>query len=331
MYLVGDIGGTKTRLAIFAKKDPLKCLHEKSYPSKEYKGLSSIVKEFLKEFSFEGKKACFGVAGPVQNNKVQTTNLPWTVDASFMQKELNLSKVYLINDLEANAWGIDCLQPNEIETIHTGEKQEANAALISAGTGLGQAGLYWNKKIHLPFACEGGHTDFSAQSDFEIELFYYLKKKYGHVSWERVVSGPGIYEIYQFLIQKKKEKPSLALNEKEDLSKQISEAGIQKKDPVCMKALHIFISFYGAEAGNVALKFLSLGGVYIGGGIAPKVLDLLKADSLEYAPSFKERFMDKGRMKKMLEKIPIYVVLNSKCALLGAFQFVHLKDTSNQI
>lgn len=324
MYLVGDIGGTKTRLAIFEKKDPLTCLYEKSYPSQKYQGLSLIVQEFLKDHSFKGEKACFGVAGPVRNNKVQTTNLPWVVDATLMEKELNLSKIYLMNDLEANAWGIDCLKPNEIATIHKGDVHKGNAALISAGTGLGEAGLYWNGKSHSPFACEGGHTDFSPQSDLEIELFYYLKKKYGHVSWERLVSGPGIHEIYEFLVEIKQEKSSFVFDQTEDLSKQISEAAIQKKDPTCVKALHLFVSFYGAEAGNTALKFLSLGGVYIGGGIAPKILDLLKSDSLEYALSFKERFMDKGRMRDLLERIPIHVILNPKCALLGAVQFVHL-------
>ncbi|MGD2169390.1 MAG: glucokinase [Chlamydiota bacterium] len=326
MILVGDVGGTKTRLAIFKAEKPLHCLYEKSFSSQNYQGLGLIIKEFLNDHPFEGDVACFGVAGPVRANRIQATNLPWVIDAKELEKDLGLKKVYLVNDLQANAWGLRSLEEKEFALINEGEKHEGNAALVSAGTGLGEAGLYWDGKTHLPFACEGGHTDFGPRNDLEVELYSYLRNKYGHVSWERVVSGPGIYELYEFLVQTGKEKRTIEFPDKGKAPKIISEKGANESDSACVRALHWFISLYGAEAGNAALKFLSLGGVYIGGGIAPKIIEVIKKDALKGVNSFKKSFSNKGRMKELLEQMPIKIVLNEKTALLGAFEFAFMQE-----
>lgn len=313
MILAGDIGGTNTRLALFEQgkiAGP-----EKKYPSRSYQGLEEIVREFL-----GGKKvsrACFGVAGPVREGVCKATNLPWVVDAAQMSRSLQIPSVHLLNDLEANAYGIKVLKPEELALLHEGKKQKGNQALISAGTGLGEAGLYWDGEKHHPFACEGGHSDFAPRNALEIELFVYLKKKYPHVSYERVVSGPGLYEIYRFLIETGREKTSSQVEaemKKGDPAAVVSEWGRLNKDLGCVHALDWFISLYGAEAGNLALKFLALGGVYIGGGIAPHILEKMKR-------GFATAFADKGRFKPLLETIPIWVVLNDNAALLGAASY----------
>lgn len=313
MILAGDIGGTNTRLALFEQGEMAG--PEKKYPSRSYQGLEEIVREFL-----GGKKvsrACFGVAGPVREGVCKATNLPWVVDAAQMSRTLQIPSVHLLNDLEANAYGIKVLKPEELALLHEGKKQKGNQALISAGTGLGEAGLYWDGEKHHPFACEGGHSDFAPRNALEIELFVYLKKKYPHVSYERVVSGPGLYEIYRFLIETGREKTSSEVEaemKKGDPAAVVSEWGRLNKDLGCIHALDWFISLYGAEAGNLALKFLALGGVYIGGGIAPHILEKMKR-------GFSAAFADKGRFKPLLETIPIWVVLNDNAALLGAASY----------
>jgi len=327
MLLVADVGGTKTKIALFDSKKPLKCIDEKNYSSKAFKALSDIIEDFLKHQSKEITSACFGVAGPVKKNRVQATNLPWVIDAKDLSKKLNISKVHLINDLEANAWGIQSLKEKDFFILNEGEHHPGNAALISAGTGLGEAGLYWDGKQHLPFACEGGHTDFGPRSDLEVELYLYLQKKYGHVSYERVVSGPGIQELYEFLINTGKEKRQFDLNLVEDPPMYISEMGTKEKDPACIKALHWFVSLYGAEVGNAALKFLSMGGVYIGGGIAPKILEVIKKDKLDGFPGFFKSFEEKGRMIDILEVMPVKVVLEARTALLGSAEYALMKES----
>lgn len=318
MILVGDIGGTHTRLALFDKGHMVEV--EKKYPSRNYSGLEEIVRQYLQNKKIE--KACFGVAGPVQEGVCKATNLPWIIDASHLSKALQIPSVYLLNDLEANAYGIKVLKPEELYSLQVGKKQKGNQALISAGTGLGEAGLYWDGKEHHPFACEGGHTDFAPRNAMEIELLVYLKKKFPHVSYERVVSGPGIHSIYQFLIETGREtsSPQLEKEMKErDPSSVISEWGRQNKDKACVKTVEWFISLYGAEAGNLALKFLSLGGMYVGGGIAPHLLEKIKNGS------FLSSFSDKGRFKPLLESIPIWVILNDNAALMGAAAYAAAK------
>ncbi len=315
MILAGDIGGTHTRLALFDKE---RQIIEQKFSSREYHGLEIIVKEFLQSQKSKVSRACFGVAGPVREGRCQATNLPWVIDAAHMSQELHIDVVHLLNDLEANAYGLRVLKKEELFVLQQGTAQKGNQALIAAGTGLGEAGLYWDGKIHRPFACEGGHTDFAPRNEMEIELFLFLKKKFGHVSYERVVSGPGLHSLYQFLMETRREKPSTEVEAsmgQKDPSRVISEWGRQGKDPACSRALDWFLSLYGAEAGNLALKFLSLGGLFIGGGIAPHLVENLKKGS------FLSAFVDKGRFANLLKSIPVWVVLNDNTALLGAAHF----------
>lgn len=320
MILAGDIGGTHTRLALFERN--LTNLVEKKYISRDFASLEVIVKEFL------GAKtvscACFGIAGPVREGRCHATNLPWIVEALSLSQKLGIPRVSLINDLEANAYGLKVIKHEELFVLQPGQPgQKGNGAIIAAGTGLGEAGMFWDGKEHRPFACEGGHADFAPRNEKEFELFLYLKKKYKHVSYERVVSGPGIQEIYQFLLDTKRGHPNPAVHEEMKRKKPplvISEYGRLGKDPTCTEAMDWFLSIYGSEAGNVALKFLSIGGLYIGGGIAPHLVDMMKNGS------FLSSFSDKGRFKPLLESIPIRVILNDEAALLGAAFFASRMD-----
>lgn len=313
MILAGDIGGTHTRLAIFEDGEKLV---ERKFLSRNYSGLEKIVSEFLSEEKKQVSKACFGVAGVVKEGRCKATNLPWIIDARLLSENLHIPSVVLLNDLEANAYGVKQLKSDQLFLIQPGSSdQVGNQALISAGTGLGEAGLFWDGHFHHPFACEGGHTDFAPRNELEVELFFYLKKSFQHISYERVVSGPGIFLLYRFLIETNRESPSLELEEemsKRDPSFVISEWALKGKNSACVRALDWFISLYGAEAGNLALKFLSLGGLFIGGGIAPAIKEKLKNGP------FLASFLDKGRFKSLLESIPIWVVLNEETALLGA-------------
>lgn len=315
MILAGDIGGTNTRLAIF-EGDAL--LVEEKFPSKNYQNLEEIVDRFSKNHPHKISKACFGIAGPVREEKCQTTNLPWMVDAKHMRSRLGISALSLLNDLEAKAYGLKVLKGQELLLIQKGNPgQKGNQGLIAAGTGLGEAGLYWDGKEHHPFACEGGHTDFAPRDALEIELLVYLQKKYSHVSYERIVSGPGIPLLYQFLIETGKEKalPQVqeAIHTKE--APLVIGKWAKEKDPGCMRAIDWFFSIYGSEAGNLALKVLGLGGIYIGGGIAPHFIDVLKNGS------FLSSFSNKGRFKPLLESIPITIILNDDASLLGCAYF----------
>ncbi|HSX10362.1 MAG TPA: glucokinase [Chlamydiales bacterium] len=313
MILAGDIGGTNTRLALFEKGKRVS--QERKFPSHKYKGLEEIVAEFLQTEKGKVERACFGVAGPVRNGVCKTTNIPWIIDAAKLAKAVHIPSVHLLNDLEANAYGLQVLQPEDLYLLNPGEKQKGNRALIAAGTGLGEAGLFWDGKTHHPFACEGGHADFGPRNEAEIELFLYLKKKFGHVSCERVVSGPGLHSIFQFLVDTGKETLSREVKEemeKRDPSKVISDWGSRGKDGACVRAVDWFVSMYGAEAGNLALKFLSLGGFYVGGGIAPHIVEKMKQGT------FLSSFADKGRFHQLLLSIPIWIVLNDNAALLGA-------------
>ena len=316
MILAGDIGGTHTRLALFEETGELALRSEQKYSSRDFSDLETILRSFLGKAQVTS--ACFGIAGPVRNQRCQTTNLPWIVDAKHISQTLAIPNVYLLNDLEANAYGLNALKSDELMQIQVGVQQTGNRALIAAGTGLGEAGLFWDGKKHCPFACEGGHTDFAPRSALEIDLFNWLHAQFGHVSYERVVSGPGLYALYRFLVETKRERASAELEAElklRDPPSVISERGRLRTDAACVRALEWFVSLYGAESGNLALKFLALGGVYIGGGIAPHLIDLLRVGP------FLASFSDKGRFKSLLESIPVYVVLNDNTALLGAGWF----------
>lgn len=323
MILAGDIGGTNTRLALVENKNgQVKIKHLKKYASQEHHNLADIVRIFLNEGHLQVTHACFGIAGPVVDGVVHTTNLPWVVDSNELRRQMNVENVWLINDLAANTWGISLLNDDDFITLNRGSSGAVgNAAVISAGTGLGQAGLYFDGKKHHPFACEGGHTDFSPRNELEIELLVYLSKQYDHVSWERLVSGPGLYNIYCFLRDTARgEEPSWLADKLKahDAARVITENAMAGTSQLCVKTLDLFVSFYGAEAGNLALKTMALGGVYIGGGIAPKILPKLRE------PAFMQEFTNKGRMKVLLQRMPVKIILNENTSLLGAAEYAHV-------
>jgi glucokinase len=316
MILAGDVGGTKVRLALFEEKGGRQCVAEEKFASCDFPNFTALLKTYLSKTQEKKiSSACFGVAGPVQDRQCKATNLPWEISASVLEKELKIPRVDLINDLSANAWGLRCLRPEEFFIVNVGESGKGNQALISAGTGLGEAGLYFDGNIHHPFACEGGHCDFAPKNDEEIDLFRYLKGKYPHVSYERILSGQGLCEIYQFLIDTKREKetaPIAALMKQMEKARVITEKGSSGECVVCVRACRLFTDIYGSESGNLALKFLAFGGVFIGGGIAPHLLSFIKEGT------FFKSFCLKGRFDSLLSKIPVKVVLNDKTALLGA-------------
>jgi glucokinase len=325
MILAGDIGGTNTRLALFESSD-MKLIRQEKYPSKSFSGLEEILRLFLKDPHKKILSASFGVAGPIKQGRCHTTNLPWDIDSLKLQQEFRFEKIHLINDLEANAYGIRRLKPNELFTLNEGKKEEGNAVLVSAGTGLGEAGLFWDGKKHIPFASEGGHTDFAPRNELEIELWRYLQGLFGHVSYERVLSGPGLYNLYKFLIGSGKEKETQETKERlnhEPAAVVITDMALKEKCPVCMRTLTWFVEIYGREAGNFALEILAIGGVYLGGGIAPKIFEYLKKET------FMKAFCEKGRFSDFLKLIPIYVVLNENTALLGAAVHAHLKVSND--
>ncbi|MFQ5913936.1 MAG: glucokinase [Nitrospinota bacterium] len=326
MILAGDVGGTNTRLAVFdAEDERLMPLVVNVFPSRMHKSLDEIVGKFMAANSYPVDHACFGVAGPVKLGRSETPNLPWVVLAHRLADELGLKTVHLINDLEANAYGIAALEPNDIVVLNEGEPDaRGNAALISAGTGLGEAGLHWKGDRHQPFPSEGGHADFAPRNPVEVELLLYLLSRFEHVSYERVVSGPGLYNIYKFLQDTGRGVEPAWLAERlreEDPPTVISSVAAEGRCELCVKALDQFVSVYGAEAGNLALKILATGGVFVGGGIAPKIVPQLKD------PAFMEAFTAKGRMKPLLEAMPVRVILNDKTALLGAARFTALKGS----
>jgi glucokinase len=316
MILAGDIGGTHTRLAIFDPQAvPLRPIRQADYPSHGYPGLVEIAIDFLSLQPQKVNFCCFGVAGPVVGGKSNPTNLPWALDSVEIGARLG-APCLLINDLEANAYGISALEPQDFEVLQAGQgRQGANAAVISAGTGLGEAGLFWDGKTYRPFASEGGHATFSPRNVLEIHLLNYLLKRFDHVSWERVLSGPGFVNIYEFLRDTGRgEEPSWLAERLRngDRAATIARAAIHSESELCRLALNLFVSLYGSEAGNLALKLMSLGGIYLGGGIAPRILGQLKDGT------FLLSFREKGRMLQTLESIPVSVILNDHASLIGA-------------
>lgn len=348
MILAGDIGGTKTNLALYewtsGRVEPVR---EDSFHSADYKSLEDIVEEFLNtplaKPPIEGNEeqesgdsaqesdmgtdeatpepirvtaACFGVAGPVIDNRCRTTNLPWIIEGATLAERFAVPQVRLLNDLEATAHGLLLLTPDELVVLNAGAppKKKQALALIAAGTGLGECILFWDGTRYRPMPSEGGHADFAPNSDTEIELLRHLRGSYLHVSYERIVSGPGLHAVYEYLRDTKKNEPTW-LAEKIKVGNpaaEIAEAGLKGQAEIAKQALDLFATIYGAEAGNLALKALSLDGVYVAGGIAPKLLTKLQDGS------FMRGFTNKGRYKRMMTQIPVKVVMNDKTALLGA-------------
>jgi glucokinase len=317
MILAGDIGGTNARLAYFQPQNGhLRLVSERVFPSRQHSEFGEIVVEFLDDSGTRPEAACFGIAGPVRNGRVETSNLPWVIEQSRLAKQIHLPATLLINDLEASAWGIGALSPSDLVPLNTVRGPAiGNQGVIAPGTGLGEAGLFWDGKVHQVFACEGGHSDFAPQNDLQIELLRSLKSRFGHVSYERVLSGPGLVNVYEFLRDAglAKESTEMAAQMKAgDPAAAISSAAVDGSSELAEKALDIWISVYGAEASNLALKVMATGGLFLAGGISPKILSKLKS------PLFMESFLYKGRLRPLVEAIPVQVVTNEKAGLLGA-------------
>ncbi len=329
VVLAGDVGGTHARMALIqARGQDLSILSEKIYSSHDYSKLEDIVADFQKQNPTKPELAGIGVAGPIRDGKCVATNLPWIVDSTTLAAASGLPHVELLNDLEANAYGIATLGATDFSTLQTGiPNAKGNAAVISAGTGLGEAGMYFDGNVLRPFAGEGGHASFAPEGEVQAGLFEYLMRKFGHVSCERVLSGPGLVNIYEFLRDTGRGPESHAVVEQMrtgDPAAAISSAALADECQLCDEAVEIFVQIYASEAGNLALKVLATGGVYIGGGIAPKILSELQR------PIFVEAFLNKGRMKPLLEAIPVLVILNDNAALRGAARAALLRSTTSK-
>src|SRR5271170_725566 len=321
MILAGDVGGTKVHLALYNfENGRLQPVRDQKFPAHDFASLDDVVNKFLaggQEKKSEIVAACFGCPGPVRDGRLKLTNLPWTLDTRDLVKSLGIPHIFLINDLEANGYGIPELAPENLFLLHSGDPNASgNAGLIAAGTGLGEAMLIWDGKQHRPIPSEGGHCDFAARSNREIALLEYLRDTLkGRVSWERVVSGIGIKNVYAFLRDVEKINEPSWLHERmlsEDPNAVIGECAEDGSSSLCFETMKSFSAAYGAETGNIALKVLATGGMYLGGGIAPKILKKLKNGA------FMQAFLDKGRLSPLLESIPVRVILDDTCALLGA-------------
>ncbi len=322
MILAGDIGGTKTNLALYKMTEEgvfLEVQHQ--FVSQNYASFSDVIDEFLAKIpDTKITTVCFGIAGPIIDGRCRTTNLPWEIVTTDLKKLLKINSVYLLNDLEATAYGMLYLHNDEfIDLNPNAETKKGNCAVIAAGTGLGEAMLYFDGLSYHPIGSEGGHSDFAPQTPQQDALLLWLREYYPlHVSYERLLSGPGIANIYDFLVSINfaLEPGSIKeLKSKEDKSSLISRCALEDKDSLCIETLRLFVEIYGAEAGNMALKSLSLGGVYIGGGIAPKILPFMQSET------FLKAFCNKGRFSQMLQAMPIKLSLNPETAMLGSAHF----------
>jgi glucokinase len=312
MILAGDLGGTKSNLGLFdVQRERLVCVARKRFASAEHSGLEEIITLFLSGTSTKIAHASFGIAGPVVNNRVRGTNLPWVVDGAAVAKHLGLSYVRLLNDLEASAYGIAVLEPQDIETIYAGvSTPQATQVIIAAGTGLGEAVLFWDGKRHLPMSTESGHSDFSPNTAQHADLWKFIKQSEEFVSAESILSGRGFLRLHEFL------NPSVRHpdfdNHSVDPAPAITRRGLSGECPVCAATLDLWVEIYGSEAGNLALRNVARGGIYIAGGIAVKVLPKLKNGRFAAAVKHKEKLGD------FLAQIPIRVILNEDCPLIGA-------------
>jgi glucokinase len=321
MILAGDVGGTKVHLALYNMVEGrLIPVRDFKFPAHEFSSLEEVVTRFLAsgpEDKGQIAAACFGLPGPVRDGRLKLTNLPWTLDVRDLQRTLGIPRIFLINDLEANGYGIPQLAPDKVFTLHAGDPDAVgHQGLVAAGTGLGEALLIWNGISHTPIPSEGGHCDFAARTDREVALLQYLRRTLnGRVSFERVVSGLGIKNIYAYLRDVEKIDEPQWLRDRlktEDPNAVIGTCAEDGSSWICFETMKIFAAAYGAETGNVALKVLATGGMYLGGGIAPKILKTLQNGA------FTQAFLDKGRLSPLLQAIPVRVILDDSCALLGA-------------
>jgi glucokinase len=322
MLLVGDVGGTHVRLALAGldPQAPLRLQRMQTYSSRAFKKLEDAIHQFFGGPPKDVRAACLGVPGPVEDNRCTVTNLPWIIDGASLGRAVGLEAVHLLNDLEATAHGVLTLDPADMVTLQAGRlSATGNRAVIAAGTGLGEAGIHWDGRQYHPFATEGGHTDFGPRNDQEWRLTQFLQVRLGRVSVERVVSGPGIESLFQFVLQDTNTPTPEwfeRLTNEDDASAAITTRALERSDPSCLRTLDWFVSLYGAEAGNVALKHLATGGVYVAGGIAPGVFGPRQRQI------FLEGFLAKGRMRPLLEGIPVSMVVHPACALRGAAAFL---------
>ena len=329
--LVGDIGGTKTWLGVAEVVGSGVTLREiRRYPSADFDSLDSMLILYLQETGQSPQRDCplgaFAVAGPVEGRRSRPTNLAWQIDAGLIEHVLDFRAVGLLNDLEAVAWGIAALGPDDLLEIHPGSAPDdpavGNACVIAAGTGLGEAGLYWDGARHHPFATEGGHTDFAPQDEREFALLGHLQRQFGRVSWERVVSGMGISNLYESLLSWRQEATPdwlAAAIAAGDPAAAIAAAAATDRCPLCVETMDLFFYLYGREAGNMGLKQLALGGVYLTGGIVQKNLKALRASR------FLEGFFAKGRMEPLMRRMPVRVILRDETPLLGAARFMSVR------
>ena len=323
MLLAGDLGGTKTNLAVFSHEDGAHHpLMEATFPSGNYSSLEDMVTEYLTQSNITVDKACFGVAGPVMNGRAEITNLSWFLAEDQLQDALQLSHVKLLNDLESIAYAIPALYSDDLSTLTEGMPIRGGAiGVIAPGTGLGEAFLVWDGTRYRAYPSEGGHSNFSPSNSLEIDLLRYLQDRFGHVSHERVCSGMGLPNIYEFFkTSGNYEVPpwlSEEISKADDPTPVIVNAALdeEKSHPICVETLHIFVSILGAEASNLALKIMATGGIYLGGGIPPRIRTVLEH------PRFLASFRNKGRMSEMMSRIPIHIVLNPKAALFGAASY----------
>lgn len=317
IVLAGDVGGTNTRLALYeAHASSLEWIADCSLPSDGERGLAALVRHFLGNHPASPGAACFGVAGPVKNGRVRTTNLPWELDESELERELGIARVTLINDLEATAWSIDALPAAAVLTVHAGEGDgRGHRAVVAAGTGLGVALLVETSAGHAICASEGGHAGFSPVTELDHALCEHLTRRFGRVSNERLVSGPGLFNIFEFLLSYRRLTPSpevTAALQRGDPAAVIARAALAGTCAVSAEALDLFARYFGAAAGDIALVGLARGGVYLAGGIPPKILPKLQE------PVFLEGFLSKGRMRPLVTSMPVHVILDDNAALLGA-------------
>ena len=312
--LAGDIGGTNARLAL-VRVDDGRLVHgdEVRLPSRDFASLEALLRSFLDLHAGPVAAAGLGLPGPVRDGRVAPTNLPWSVDARQLRQALKLEQLWLLNDLEALAHGLDGAA---VETLQSGQATAGgNRAVIAAGTGLGQAVLYWDGTCFHPYATEGGHADFAPRNELQFELLRFLQQRYDRVSWERLVSGPGLVNIFEFLCSRPGAQPAVSPLAQADPPAAVTEAALAKSCPVARHSLALFVELYGAEAGNLALKAMATGGLFVAGGIAPRILAPLRE------PPFVEAFVSKGRMRGLLESMPLHVVLDDATGLRGAALF----------
>jgi len=318
VILAGDVGGTKTTLALFESRGSgCALVREDTLPSHDFASLEAVIARFLAEGPpVRIDAACIGIAGPVVDGRVTMPNLPWVVDERRLVSEIPAKRVQLLNDLEVTAHGIDALEAHELVPLQPGVTRAAgNLAVIAAGTGLGEAIVVDHGQARTVVATEGGHAEFAPRGELEEDMLRHLRKEFGRVSYERVLSGPGLVNVYRFLRDTGVAAESAqvaAMMRERDPAAVVTELGVRAADRLCQMALNVFVSVYGAEAGNLALKALAVRGVVVAGGIAPRIIQVLAAGG------FVAAFRDKGRLTPLMESIPVRVTLNPKTALLGA-------------